>query len=341
MIMLVGLQGSGKTTTASKLALNLRQSGQRPLLIAADTRRPAAIEQLVTLGKQLSIPVWHEDAATPPLTICTHGLKHARETGASQVIIDTQGRLHIDEQLMAELVQVQQSVKPQDTLLVVDAMTGQDAVKVAQEFNAALTLTGLILTKMDGDARGGAALSIRAVTGIPVKFIGTGEKSSAFEPFYPDRLASRILGMGDMLTLIEKAEKTYDQEKAQQLQKKIRTADLNLEDFLEQLNQIKKMGPLSQVLEMIPGFSKIATKAVDGSEENQMKKIEAIILSMTREERHNPQIIKGSRRRRIALGSGTTPRDVNQLLNQFFAMQKLTKSMAKGKMPKNLMQMFR
>ncbi len=341
VIMLVGLQGSGKTTTASKLALNLRQSGQRPLLIAADTRRPAAIEQLVTLGKQLNIPVWHEEATTPPLAICTHGLKHARETGATQVIIDTQGRLHIDEQLMDELVQIEKTVSPQEILLVVDAMTGQDAVKVAQEFNSSIHLSGLILTKMDGDARGGAALSIRAVTGVPIKFIGTGEKSSAFEPFYPDRLASRILGMGDILTLIEKAEKTYDQEKAKKLQKKIRSADMDLEDFLEQLNQIKKMGPLSQVMEMVPGFSKISAKTMDGSEEGQMKKIEAIILSMTREERHNPQIIKGSRKRRIALGSGTTPRDVNQLLNQFFAMQKLTRSMAKGKMPKNMMQMFR
>ncbi len=341
VIMLVGLQGSGKTTTASKLALILRQAGQRPLLIAADTRRPAAIEQLVTLGKQLNIPVWHEDPSISPLTICTHGLKHARETGATQVIIDTQGRLHIDQELMTELVNLQQSTKPEEILLVVDAMTGQDAVKVAEDFNTAIKLTGLILTKMDGDARGGAALSIRAVTGIPIKYIGTGEKSTAFEPFFPDRLASRILGMGDVLTLIEKAEKTYDQEQAKKLQKKIRTSDLDLEDFLEQLNQLKKMGPLSQVMEMVPGFSKISAKAIDGSEDHQMKKTEAIILSMTREERKNPQIIKGGRKRRIALGSGTTPRDVNQLLNQFFAMQKLTKSLAKGKMPKNLMQMFK
>ncbi len=341
VIMLVGLQGSGKTTTAAKLALHFRQTGQRPLLVAADTRRPAAIDQLVILGKQLDIPVYSEDDKAVPLSICRNALKRAKEMAATWVIIDTQGRLHVDDALMKELAELKAGIRPSEVLLVVDAMTGQDAVKIAEEFSSGIGLTGLALTKMDGDARGGAALSIRFIAGVPIKFVGTGEKASALEAFYPDRLASRILGMGDMLTLIERAEKTFNEQQIEQLSKKIRTADFNLEDFLSQLSQIKKMGSVGQLLEMLPGFSKLSTQVFDGSEENQIKKTEAIILSMTPEERRNPAIINGSRRRRIAHGSGTTPRDVNQLLNQFYQMQKLTKAAAKGKLPKNLMAMFK
>jgi len=340
VVMLVGLQGSGKTTTAAKLALHLKNSGQRSLLVAADTRRPAAIEQLVMLGKQLDIPVSSEDVKATPLAICRHALKQAQEMAATWVIIDTQGRLHIDEAMMKELVQLKADVHPSEVLLVVDAMTGQDAVNTAEEFNKNVGLTGLILTKMDGDARGGAALSIKFVTGVPVKFIGTGEKANALEPFYPDRLASRILGMGDVLTLIEKTEKAFDEQHAKQLGKKMRTAEFNLEDFLLQLRQIKKMGSLTQLVELLPGFSKLASGIPQGDEENRMRKIEAIILSMTPEERCTPTIIGGSRRRRIAKGSGTTPGDVNQLLNQFYQMQKLAKMAATGRLPKNLMGML-
>jgi signal recognition particle subunit SRP54 len=335
--MLVGLQGSGKTTTAAKLALHLRTSGQRPLLVAADTRRPAAIEQLVTLGEQLDIPVSSDDAKVGPLAICRHALRQANEMAATWVIIDTQGRLHIDKAMMKELAKMKAEVKPSEVLLVVDAMTGQDAVNTAQEFDRSVGLTGLILTKMDGDARGGAALSIKFVAGVPVKFIGTGEKASAIEPFYPDRLASRILGMGDVLTLIEKTEEAFDKEQAKQLEKKMRTAELNLEDFLLQLRQIKKMGSISQLLELLPGFSKLASNIPQSGGEDQLRKIESIILSMTVDERHNPSIIGGSRRRRIAKGSGTTPGDVNQLLNQFYQMRKLAKMAATGKLPRNLM----
>jgi signal recognition particle subunit SRP54 len=338
--MLVGLQGSGKTTTAAKLALHLKSIGQHPLLVAADTRRPAAIDQLVMLGKQLDIPVYSEDAKAAPLVICRQSLKRAQEMAATWVIIDTQGRLHIDEAMMKELAQLKANIRPSEVLLVIDAMTGQDAVNTAEEFNKNVGLTGLILTKMDGDARGGAALSIKFVTGVPVKFIGTGEKVGALEPFYPDRLASRILGMGDVLTLIEKAEKAFDEQRAKQLEKKMRTAEFNLEDFLWQLHQLKKMGSLTQLVELLPGFSKLASSIPQGGEESQMRKIEAIILSMTPEERRNPAIVNGSRRRRIAQGSGTTTRDINQLLNQFYQMQKLAKMAAQGRLPKNLMGML-
>ena len=338
--MLVGLQGSGKTTTAAKLALHLKSTGQHPLLVAADTRRPAAIDQLVMLGKQLDIPVYSEDAKAAPLAICRQSLKRAQEMAATWVIIDTQGRLHIDEAMMKELAQLKANIRPSEVLLVIDAMTGQDAVNTAEEFNKNVGLTGLILTKMDGDARGGAALSIKFVTGVPVKFIGTGEKVGALEPFYPDRLASRILGMGDVLTLIEKAEKAFDEQHAKQLEKKMRTAEFNLEDFLWQLHQLKKMGSLTQLVELLPGFSKLASSIPQGGEESQMRKIEAIILSMTPEERRNPAIVNGSRRRRIAQGSGTTTRDINQLLNQFYQMQKLAKMAAQGRLPKNLMGML-
>jgi signal recognition particle subunit SRP54 len=338
--MLVGLQGSGKTTTAAKLALHLKSTGQHPLLVAADTRRLAAIDQLVMLGKQLDIPVSSENANVAPLAICRQSLKRAQEIAATWVIIDTQGRLHVDEAMMKELVQLKSEIHPSEVILIVDAMTGQDAVNTAEEFNKSIGLTGLILTKMDGDARGGAALSIKFVTGVPVKFIGTGEKASALEPFYPDRLASRILGMGDVLTLIEKAEKVFDERHAKQLEKKMRTMEFNLEDFLQQLRQLKKMGSLTQLVELVPGFSKLASSIPQGGEESQIRKIEAIILSMTPEERCNPAIVNGSRRRRIAQGSGTTTRDINQLLNQFYQMQKLTKMAAQGRLPRNLMGML-
>ena len=330
-LMLVGLQGSGKTTTCAKLGLHLRRSGQHPLLVAADTRRPAAIEQLKVLGKQLDLPVYADDPKVSPATICSRAIDRARELAASWLVVDTQGRLHVDEAMMAEMAEVKKALQPSEVLLVVDAMTGQEAVRVAEEFNARVGLTGLILTKMDGDARGGAALSIRSVTGIPVKFIGIGEKVDALEPFHPDRLASRILGMGDMLSLIEKAEKVIDQDKAKEMQKKLRTSTFDLEDFLDQLQQVKKMGPMSQLVDMIPGLSSIARRLPEGVDENQVKKVEAIIFSMTPWERQHPDMIDGSRRRRIARGSGTSPQDINQLLNQFRQAQKLMKQLDSGK----------
>jgi signal recognition particle subunit SRP54 len=341
VIMMVGLQGSGKTTTAAKLALLLKHGGHKPLLVAADNRRPAAIEQLVTLGKQLDVPVYSEDPKTRSQDICAHALSQAKKLAATHVIVDTAGRLHIDDAMMAELERVRKVLKPDEVLLVVDAMTGQDAVRVAGEFHARVSLTGLVMTKLDGDARGGAALSIRWVSGVPIKFIGIGEKLDAFEPFYPDRLASRILGMGDVLTFIEKAEKTLDEKKAQELQKKVRSATFNLEDFLEQLKAIRKMGPIAQLAEMLPGIGKIASKVPEGVQEAQLKKVEAIISSMTPQERQNPNIIGGSRRKRIARGSGTGTHDVNQLLNQFSQMQKLMKMGMGGKLPRNIMGMFR
>jgi signal recognition particle subunit SRP54 len=338
--MLVGLQGCGKTTTAAKLALHLKHSGQRPLLVAADNRRPAGIEQLVILGEQFDIPVFQEGASVSSKDVCAHALKQAKELAVSWVIVDTAGRMHIDEPMMEELARLKEELKPDEVLLVVDAMTGQDAVRMAEEFNSRLGLTGLILTKMDGDARGGAALSIRRVSGVPIKFIGIGEKVDAFEPFYPDRLASRILGMGDVLTFIEKAEKTFDERRVKELEKKVRTASFNLEDFLSQLREIQKMGPVAQLVEMLPGASQLARRLPEGREEEQLKKVEAMILSMTAEERRNPSIIDGSRRRRIAQGSGVKPQDVNQLLNQFRQMQKLMKMSVGGKLPKNLRGMF-
>ena len=338
IVMLVGLQGSGKTTTAAKLALHLKSSGQRPLLVAADLRRPAAIEQLVTLGNELEIPVYREDTSAKPVSVCTHALKRVRELAATWVIADTGGRLHIDEAMMKEAAEIKRELKPDEVLLVVDAMTGQDAVRAAEEFHAKLGLSGLILTKMDGDARGGAALSIKAVTGVPVKFIGTGEKLDAMETFYPDRLASRILGMGDLLTLVERAEKTFDEERAKKLEKKVRHATLDLEDFLGQLHEMQQMGSLSQLMEMIPGLSSIARRAPEAVDEGRLEKIEAIILSMTPQERRNPEIIDGSRRRRIARGSGTTPQEINQLLNQFRQTQKLMKQMAQGRSLRSMLQ---
>jgi signal recognition particle subunit SRP54 len=340
VLLLVGLQGSGKTTTAAKLAVQLKHLGQRPLLVAADTRRPAAIEQLKLLGKQHDVPVYSEDPTVASDTICQHALKQARETGTTWVIVDTQGRLHIDETMMQELADIKSLLRPAEVLLTVDAMIGQDAVKVAQEFHNRIGLTGLILTKMDGDARGGAALSIRFVTGVPIKYLGTGEKMDALEVFHPDRLASRILGMGDMLTLIERAETAFDQQQAKNLEGKMRTGDFDLEDLLSQMRQIHKMGSLGRLVEMIPGFSRFASHLPDDEGEKQLKKIEAIIQSMTYEERRSPAIIDGKRRSRIARGSGTTSKDVNQLLSQFRQMQKLTKSLSRGKLPANIGNIF-
>ncbi len=340
VIMLVGLQGAGKTTTAAKLALYLKQSNQKALLVAADTRRPAAIEQLKVLGGQLDIPVFSQDVKVNPVEICRNAVKKAEEMAASWMIVDTQGRLHIDETLMQELVEMKKALQPAEILLIADAMTGQDAVNIAGEFNNSLGLTGLILTKMDGDARGGAALSIKFVSGVPIKFIGVGEKSNSLEVFYPDRLASRILGMGDVMTLIEKAEKTFDKQKMQQLEQKLRKSGFDLDDMLEQMRQIKKMGSFTQLMEMIPGFSKLTKGISDKESLDKTKKIEAIILSMTAEERRNPDLINGSRKRRIARGSGTTPSDVNQLLNQYRGIQKMSKMIAKGKLPGNMPNLF-
>ncbi len=339
--MLVGLQGSGKTTTAAKLALHLKHSGQRPMLVAADNRRPAAIEQLVTLGKQLDIPVYSEGTNVSSQDVCAHALAKAKSLAATWVIVDTAGRLHSDEEMMKELAGVRKTLHPAEVLLVVDAMTGQDAVRSAEDFHARVNLTGLILTKMDGDARGGAALSIRWVSGVPIKFIGVGEKVDALEPFYPDRLASRLMGMGDVLTFIEKAEAAFDESQAEELKRKVEKASFDLEDFLSQLRTVKQMGPVGQLLDMLPGVSRLAAKLPEGMEEKQLQKVEAMILSMTAGERRNPGIIGGSRRRRIARGSGVQPHDVNQLLNQFHQMQKLMKMGVKGKLPRNMMGMFR
>jgi signal recognition particle subunit SRP54 len=331
VILLVGLNGSGKTTHAAKLARHLKQSGQLPVLVAADLQRPAAIQQLETLGRQVDVTVYQAGTSHPTPKVASDGVKRARELNAAWAIVDTAGRFQIDDELMAELEAVKKAVSPAETLLVVDAMTGQEAVHAAQEFHKRVGVTGLILTKMDGDARGGAALSITAVTGIPIKFIGTGERVEALEPFYPDRLASRILGMGDMLTLIEKAQQTFDQQQAADMEKKIRQATFDLEDFLGQLQQIKKMGPISQILEMVPGFSAMKGKvSAEDLDESHLKRTEAIIYSMTPEERHRPDLIGGSRRRRIARGSGTTPQDVNQLLNQFKQTQKMMRQLVGG-----------
>jgi signal recognition particle subunit SRP54 len=338
VIMLVGLQGAGKTTTAAKLALHLRRAGQRPLMVAADPYRPAAKEQLITLGKQLDIPVYTDGSNV--VNVCTNALKRAKEIAASTIIVDTAGRLHIDNELMKELAELNDNLHPTEVLLVADAMTGQEAVRIADEFNKTVGLTGVILTKMDGDARGGAALSIASVTGVPIKFIGIGEKTDALEPFHPDRMASRILGMGDVLSLIEKAESASDMMQKQELERKVRHGTFDLQDLLEQLQQLKKMGPLAQVMELIPGFSGLARKLPAGLDEKQPKKIEAIILSMTSEERHNPNIIDGSRRRRIARGSGTTPQDVNQLLNQYRQMQKMMKQLGQGQKLRSLFRGF-
>lgn len=331
VIMLVGLQGSGKTTMAAKLARYLRHNGHFPLMVAADTYRPAAITQLEVLGRQLEIPVHSEGPSVPPPRICANGIQEARRRGCDVVILDTAGRLQINQEMMRELEEVKRTVKPVEVLLVADAMTGQEAVNVAAGFHQQVGLTGLILTKVDGDARGGAAISMRSITGVPIKFLGTGEKTDALEPFHPDRLASRILGMGDMLTLIERAEAAFDAEQAERLEQKLREATFDLEDFLEQLQQVRKMGPLSQLLGMVPGLGKLAQSISPEVTDKQFKHIEAIILSMTPEERRNPRIINSSRKKRIAKGSGTTVQEINALLRQFRQMQDLMKQVGKGK----------
>jgi signal recognition particle subunit SRP54 len=323
IIMLVGLQGSGKTTHAGKLVNHLRKQGRNPLLVAADIYRPAAITQLQTLGRQLDIPVYAEGTDQSPLRIAQNALRYARDRGQNPIIIDTAGRLQIDERMMEELEGLEREIRPTEILLVVDAMTGQEAVNVSQEFSRRLGVTGLILTKMDGDARGGAALSIRSVTGIPIKFIGTGERMDAIEPFYPDRLASRILGMGDVLSLIERAQEQTTEEDRQALEEKLMEGNFDLEDFLNQIQSIKKMGPLTQLLEMIPGIGSALREQNVQLDDDAYKQVEAIIRSMTPYERRNPEVIRGSRRRRIAAGSGTTTEDVTDLLKQFRDMQKM------------------
>ena len=341
VIMLVGLQGSGKTTTAAKLALRLRKSGQRPLLVAADTYRPAAVTQLEILGRQLDIPVHSERVEVPPPTICANALKRAEASAFNVVIMDTAGRLHIDNEMMSELERVKQLTHPREVLLVADAMTGQDAVRVASDFHQRVGLTGLILTKVDGDARGGAAISVRAVTGVPIKFLGVGEKTDALEPFHPDRLASRILGMGDVLSLIEKAQTEMDQTQAMAMGQRLLQGEFNLEDFLAQLHQVKKLGPLSQLLEMIPGYANVSKEVSPELTDREMKRVEAIISSMTREERLNPRVINASRKRRIARGSGTTVQEVNVLLSQFRQTQRLMKRLGQGRGMGGLMSLFR
>lgn len=344
VLMLVGLQGSGKTTTAAKLALDLRRQGHRSLLVAADLRRPAAILQLETLGKQLDIPVYTEEPkSSTPAKVAKGGLKRATELGLTWTIVDTGGRLHIDDDMMKELEDIKSAVSPQETLLVIDAMTGQDAVNAAEEFHKRVTLTGLIMSKMDGDARGGAALSVTKVTGVPIKYVGVGERPDALEQFHPDRMASRILAMGDILTLIEKAQEVTDEKQAKEMERKFRQATFDLEDFLQQIQSVKKMGTLSQVMEMIPGMNQLAKRLPAGAldDDGQVKRIEAIIRSMTREERQKPEMLNGSRRRRIAKGSGTTPQDINQLLNQFRQTQKMVRQLSKSRNPKALMNMFK
>ncbi|MHB8169984.1 MAG: signal recognition particle protein [Thermincolia bacterium] len=329
VIMLVGLQGAGKTTTAGKLANLLRKQGRKPLLVAGDIYRPAAIKQLEVLGKQLDIPVFTMGDKQSPVDIAKGAIESAHSKGLDLVIIDTAGRLHINEELMDELKNIKATVNPHEILLVVDSMTGQDAVTVADSFNNELEIDGVILTKLDGDTRGGAALSVKAVTGKPIKFAGMGEKLDALEPFHPDRMASRILGMGDVLSLIEKAQASIDQEQAEKLQKKLRTADFNLEDFLDQMQQMKKLGPLEQILGMIPGLGGKQLKELKSQiDEKEMAHIEAIIKSMTPEERRNPEVIKGSRRKRIAQGSGTKVQDINKLLKQFEQTREMFKQFA-------------
>ena len=332
VIMMVGLQGSGKTTSSGKLANHLRKQGRRPLLVACDVYRPAAVKQLEVLGKQLDLPVFNLGTEISPVEISEKAVAHAKEYGNDIVIIDTAGRLHIDEALMDELKNIKEKVVPKEILLVVDSMTGQDAVNVAENFNELLDITGVVLTKLDGDTRGGAALSVKSVTGKPVKFAGMGEKMDALEPFHPDRMASRILGMGDMLTLIEKAQTTFDQDKAREMEKKMMKAEFTLEDFLYQMEQMKNMGPLDQMMEMIPGMNKAKMGDMQVNEK-EMAKTQAIIRAMTPGERRNPSIINGSRRKRIAAGSGTRVQDINKLIKQFSDAQKMMKQLS-GQMNK-------
>lgn len=334
VIMLVGLQGSGKTTQAAKLALRLKEQGRRSMLVAADVYRPAAIDQLVSLAKQIDLPVY-ERGNQDPVRTAREALSEARRLGLSTVIVDTAGRLHIDDALMAELERIKAAIAPKEILLVADAMTGQEATNVAKGFHDRLGITGVILTKMDGDTRGGAALSIHAVTGAPIKFVGVGEKVGALEPFYPDRLASRILGMGDVLTLIEKTQGLYSAEQAKQLEEKFLKQSFTLDDFLEQMRQVRKLGSMTDVLKMVPGLSRALPKDFE-IPEKEVKKIEAIICSMTRRERRNPDLLNGSRRKRIALGSGTQVSDVNRLVKQFEQSRQMMKQLGGGKKSKFL-----
>jgi signal recognition particle subunit SRP54 len=329
VVALVGLQGSGKTTSAAKLGRHLVKQGRQPLLVAADPYRPAAVDQLVQLGRSLDIPVFSAPQGTPVVRIAQDGVAQAKRTGRDVVILDTAGRLTVDEALMDEIRQLAATVGPSETLLVVDAMTGQEAVNVAQAFAATVPLTGLVLTKIDGDARGGAALSIGAVSGLAVKFLGTGEKTDALEPFHPDRLAGRILGMGDVLTLIERAQDTFDAKAAEKAADKLRRNAFTLDDFLEQMQQMKRMGPIGQLLEMMPGMRGLAKEAQGAVDRGELKRVEAIIQSMTRGERADPTILNASRRRRIAVGSGTTTVDVNRLVKQFSEMQRVMRMMQK------------
>ena len=332
IIMMVGLQGAGKTTSAGKLGLALKKQGKRPLLVAADIYRPAAITQLQVLGKQLDIPVFSMEQGTDAVTIAKNSIDYSQSHACDVVIIDTAGRLQIDEKLMQELKDIKSEVHPHEILLVVDAMTGQESVNVAQAFNESLGLDGVVMTKLDGDARGGAALSVKAVTGVPIKFIGLGEKLEPLEPFHPDRMASRILGMGDVLSLVEKAQATFDMEEAKKMEKKLRKDEFTLDDFLSQMQQVKKLGSLDNILGLIPGMGGLKKQLagqdidLDGKE---MRQIEAIIKSMTPKERANINIINGSRRKRIAIGSGTRVQDVNKLLKQFGEMKKMMKKMKK------------
>jgi len=332
VIMMCGLQGAGKTTHTGKLALMYKKQGKRPLLAACDVYRPAAIKQLQVVGQSIDVPVFTIEGCTDPVRIAREALDHAKKHGHDMLFLDTAGRLHIDEELMGELQQIKAELEPTEILFVVDAMTGQDAVNAAAAFNEKLDVTGIILTKLDGDTRGGAALSTRQVTGKPIKFIGTGEKMENIEPFYPDRMASRILGMGDVLSLIEKAEAAIDEKKAAELEKKMREQTFTLEDYLEQFDRLRDMGPLDQLLGMMPGMNTAALKDVQ-IDERQIERIKAIILSMTPEERNNPDIIGASRKKRIAAGSGMKVEDVNKLLKQFDATRKMMKQLASGNIP--------
>jgi signal recognition particle subunit SRP54 len=331
VIMLVGLQGSGKTTQAAKLGLRLKEQGRRSLLVAADVYRPAAIEQLRTLARQIDLPVFGEAGADPVVTACA-AVAEASRLGISTVVIDTAGRLQIDDEMVAELERMKAAVTPKEILLVADAMSGQEASNVAKGFDARLGLTGVILSKMDGDARGGAALSIYALTGAPIKFIGVGEKTSALEAFHPDRIASRILGMGDMLTLIEKSQQLYSQESARSLEQKLRKNDFTLDDFLEQVRQVRKIGSMSELVKMIPGMSRLVPKDVD-LDEGEIRRVEAIICSMTRYERRRPDVLNASRRKRIASGSGTQVAEVNRLVKNFESSRQMMKQLG-GKRPR-------
>ncbi|OGO59717.1 MAG: signal recognition particle protein [Chloroflexi bacterium RBG_16_72_14] len=330
VVALVGLQGSGKTTSAAKLAKQVVKQGRQPMLVAADPYRPAAVDQLETLGRQLGIPVHRAPAGTSAVDIARGGIEAAKRTGRDVVIIDTAGRLTIDDALMEEIREINAALRPVETLLVVDAMTGQEAVTVAQGFAAAVPVTGLLLTKIDGDARGGAALSIGAVTGIPVKFLGTGEKTDALEVFHPDRLAGRILGMGDVVSLVERAQEAFDEKQAVRLEEKVRRNAFTLEDMLDSMRQMQKMGPMGQLMSMIPGMGGMAKDAQAAVDRGDLRRVEAIILSMTPRERRDPSILNASRRRRIAAGSGTTLPDVNRLVKQFAEMQKLMRQLSGG-----------